>query len=221
MQWCNLASQDVSDPVVSFQRKLLTSNVLDTSRHRDVKLLFSSPWGWAAESQWENMIIGKQLGKRGTTNDNNTHLLPTASRKVCRMCECEIGTKSPSPNWQNLLKLFDPLELADPQKGSLCKKFHCISANFEVDEILFHLSRWNWRLVSSPFQFFPFYTWLCCRAFFPVSFRPVCCWLDLFSCAWRPRGLKIGCQLLKVISFLHFFSWCSIGMTFSFPVLIF
>ena len=143
MQSCNLAYQDVSDPVVSFQRKLLTSNVLDTSRHRDVKLLFSSPWGWAAESQWENMIIGKQLGKRGTTNDNNTHLLPTASRKVCRMCECEIGTKSPSPNWQNLLKLFDPLELADPQKGSLCKKFHCISANFEVDEILFHLSRWN------------------------------------------------------------------------------
>ena len=91
MQSCNLAYQDVSDPVVSFQRKLLTSNVLDTG-HGDVKLLFSSPWGWAAESQWENMKTGKAVGEK---RDNNTHLLSQLQRKSEKKGECEIGTKSP------------------------------------------------------------------------------------------------------------------------------
>ena len=146
----------------------------------------------------------------------------TASKKVWKKGRMWDRNKiTTSPNWQNLLKLLDPsevmeLKLADPQKGSTVFPpiLRLMKSYFICPDGI------DWRLVSSPFQFFPFYTWLCCRAFFPVSFRPVCCWLDLFSCAWRPRGLKIGCQLLKVISFLIFFSWCSIGMTFSFPVLI-
>ena len=134
MQWCNLAYQDVSDPVVSFQRKLLTSNVLDTSRHRDVKLLFSSPWGWAAKitmgkhENWKSSW-GKE-GQQMTTIHICFPQLQGKSVKKGRMWD--RNKISTSPNWQNFLKLFDPsevmeLKLADPQKGSLCKKVHCIS----------------------------------------------------------------------------------------------
>lgn len=208
MQWCNLAHQDVSDPVVSFQRKLLTSNVLDTG-HRDRKASVFIALGMGCR-----ITMGKHenwkssWGKRGTTNDNNTHLLPAAAKKVCKKranVRSEQNHHLPigRTSWSCLiLRRWWNWNLPTPKKVVYVRS----SSQFWGWWSLISFVQMEWLKISfQSLAVLSLYTWLCCRAFFPVSFRPACCWLDLFSCAWRPRGLKIGCQLLNVIIFFAIF----------------
>lgn len=81
MQWCNLAHQDVSDPVVSFQRKLLTSNVLDTG-HCDRKASVFIALGMGCRITMGNMKIGKAVGEKEGQQMTTIHIcFPQLQRK--------------------------------------------------------------------------------------------------------------------------------------------